>query len=92
MDIDNTVEQLEIYNNNYKWIIDESEKILNEIENLDNFNNNNKKYINLCKKLKELQIRFNHCKSEYDNLFKNINNYFQDKYGITLDPTSSNDI
>jgi len=86
MDLEYTIDQLELHNSNYEWIINESEKILCEIDELDDSDRDSKKYDMLVNKLKELQIRFNKSKSQYNELFEHINKYFEDKYGITFEP------
>lgn len=84
MDTEYTLQQVDLYNKNYEWIIRESENILNKIDELDNSNSSFKEYETLTKKLIELQNRFKRSQIEYNKLFKEINNYFEDKHGISL--------
>lgn len=91
MDLDYTLDQLEQHNNNYVWIIEESNKILKQIDDLDNLSSKNSKYNLLCNKLTELQKRFVRSKIEYNKLYNEISQYFEEKYGITFEPFLEDD-
>jgi len=91
MDVDYTLEQLEFHNKNYEWIVDESNKILKQIDDLPDTPYFNFKFKMLSNKLLELQKRFNRSKDEYNKLYREVNKYFEEKYGITFEPFLEDD-
>lgn len=77
------LEQLETLNQNYLWIIKESEKILKQVNmamdkgDMDAVNNLRDKFL-------ELENRHSRDKITYNTLIKQSRLYFKKKYGIDL--------
>lgn len=83
MNVEELLEQLEVLNQNYLWIIKESEKILAQINkamDVGNFELVN----TLRDKFLELENRHNRDKITYNSLIKQSRQYFRKKYGIDL--------
>lgn len=85
MNIDDLLNKLDILNNNYKWIINESNKIAEAVEELDKEENfDTEQYEKYCKRFLELENRYAKDKKEFSKTFKEVKKYFKLKYGMDI--------
>lgn len=84
MNTELTIEQLEMFNKTYEWIISETSRIQKEILNLKSNEFGSIKHKQLEKKLDELQTRYNSNKDHYNSIIKEIQKYFEDKHNINI--------
>lgn len=85
MNIDDLLNKLDILNNNYKWVILESNKIAEEVEKLDAkpaFDA--AMYENYCKQFLELERRYENDKKEFKKTFNEVRKYFKEKYKMDI--------
>jgi len=85
MNIDNLLIKLDILNENYKWVIRESNKIAEAVENLDKQEVfDSKQYEKYCRRFLELELRYANDKKEFSKTFKQVKLYFKEKYGMDI--------
>jgi hypothetical protein len=85
MNIDNLLAKLDVLNNNYKWVISESNKIAEEVEKLDKEEHfNTELYEKYCRQFLELELRYANDKREFSKTFKEVKKYFKTKYGMDI--------
>lgn len=84
MDTDFTIEQLEMFNKTYEWIISETSKIQKEILKLKDSEFGTAKHLKLEKDLDELQNRYSSNKDHYNKIIEDIKKYFEDKHNIDI--------
>jgi len=85
MDIDYYLEQIEMHNSSYEWIVRESEKVAVELKALDKQEEFDfDKYEKITKRFMELEDRFKRNKKDYDAVVSQVRAYFSDKHGIDL--------
>lgn len=83
LSVNSLLEQLEILNQNYIWIIRESEKLLNNINTA--MANEDMETVNVLRdKFLELENRHNRDKITYNSLIRQSREYFRKKHGIDL--------
>lgn len=83
MSVDHLIEQLEVLNKNYLWIIKESEKILDQFNKAMNEGDMDK-VNDLRDMFMELENRHNNDKITYNKLIRQSREYFKQKHGIDL--------
>lgn len=83
MNVNNLIDQLNILNQNYLWIIKEGEKILKEI-NIAMELNDMDKVNSLRDRFIELENRHTRDKITYNKLIRESREYFRKKHGIDL--------
>jgi len=85
IDIDYYLEQIELHNASYEWIVRESEKVAVELKELDKQKHfDADKYEKITKRFMELEDRFKRNKKDYDAVVNQVRAYFNDKHGIDL--------
>lgn len=84
MNTEHTLEQLEMYNNTYEWIVKETDNIQKQILKMDKSDFGSKKYFSLIKQLDELQNRYNSNKVKYNEIVNEIRKYFEDKHNLDI--------
>lgn len=84
MNTDLTIEQLEMFNKTYEWIISETTTIQKEILNLKKSEYGSQKHKVLEKRLDELQNRYESNKDHYNKIILEIQKYFEDKHNIDI--------
>jgi len=85
MDIDYFLEQIEMHNSSYEWIVRESEKVAVELKILDKQKKFDAyKYDTVVKRFMELEDRFKRNKKDYDAVVDQVRAYFNDKHGIDI--------
>lgn len=85
MDIEYYLEQIELHNSSYEWIVKECEKVAIELKALDKeevFRAN--EYDRVIKRFLELEDRFKRNKKDYDAVVNQVRAYFNDKHGIDI--------
>jgi predicted deacetylase len=83
--IDEILEQIEIHNKSYEWIVREAEQIANEIKRLDLLEDfDSQGYEIAVKKFMEIEQRFKRNKKDYDMIVNRVRVYFNDKHGIDI--------
>lgn len=83
MNIEQLLEQLEVLNQNYLWIIKESEKILKQVN--EAMDRGDMEKVNVLRdKFLELENRHERDRITYNNLIRQSREYFRKKYGIDL--------
>ncbi|NBO98946.1 MAG: hypothetical protein EBU90_02290 [Proteobacteria bacterium] len=81
--VDKLLEQLELLNQNYLWIIKEGEKILSQINKAMDVGDMNAVNV-LRDKFIELENRHNRDRITYNKIIGDSREYFRKKYGIDL--------
>jgi len=81
--VDKLLEQLELLNQNYLWIIKEGEKILSQINKAMDVGDMNAVNV-LRDKFIELENRHNRDRITYNKIIRDSREYFRKKYGIDL--------
>lgn len=85
MEIDYLLEQIELHNSSYEWIVRESEKVAVELKALDKKKKFDADAYNLLvKRFMELEDRFKRNKKDYNAVISNVRAYFNDKHGIDI--------
>lgn len=90
--VDYLLEQIELHNSSYEWIVRESEKIAVHIKALDQKEFDAAAYDKVVKRFLELEIRYKRNKKEYDAVVKQVKTYFDDKHGIDIMGLLNDDI
>jgi len=84
MDVDYLLEQIEIHNSSYEWIVRESDKVAREIKALDQKEFDADAYDRVTKRFLEIDMRYKRNKKDYDAVVKQVRTYFDDKHGIDI--------
>jgi len=84
MDVDYLLEQIELHNSSYEWIVRESDKVAKEIKALDQREFDADAYDRVIKRFLEIDMRYKRNKKDYDAVVKQVRTYFDDKHGIDI--------
>ena len=84
MDVDYLLEQIELHNSSYEWIVRESNKVAKEIKALDQKEFDSEAYDKVTKRFLEIDMRYKRNKKDYDAVVKQVRTYFDDKHGIDI--------
>jgi hypothetical protein len=84
MNVDYLLQQIELHNMNYEWIVRESDKVASEIQVLDQKEFDAAAYDNVVKRFLELEVRYKRNKKDYDAVVQQVRTYFDDKHGIDI--------
>lgn len=85
MNIEDMLQQMEMYNASYEWAVRESEKIAKCIAKLNAQTNFDADRYHACTtKLMELQLRYARNKRNYNALLHQARQYFCDNHGIDI--------
>jgi len=84
LDIDQILQQIELHNSTYEWIVRESDKIAAKITELDKRKFDPEAYDKLSKQFLELQSRFERDRKDYDKVVATVRSYFNEKHGIDI--------
>ena len=85
MDVDTLCEQMNIYHENYEWIIRESERIVAQFNVLDKATVfHPRKYEVLTQKYMELIQRYTRDKQDYNKIMGVARTDFQDTHGVDI--------
>lgn len=90
--IDELLEQIELHNKSYEWIVREGDRIAKEIKRLDgqkHFDADG--YEQAVKRFMEIENRFKRNKKDYDAVIDKVRSYFNDKHGIDIIGILDND-
>jgi chromosome segregation ATPase len=85
MNVDYLLEQIELHNSTYEWIVKESQKIAEEIKKYSSKNTFNSNKLNkLTNQFIELENRFKSNRTKYNEVIAQVREYFNDKHGIDI--------
>ena len=84
MKVDYLLEQIELHNASYEWIVRESDKVASEIKALDQKEFDAAAYDEVVKRFLELEVRYKRNKKDYDAVVMQVRAYFDDKHGIDI--------
>jgi hypothetical protein len=84
LDIEYILQQIELHNLTYEWIVRESDKIAAKMTELDKHEFDPVAYDKLSKQFLELQERFDRDRKGYDKIVATVRRYFNDKHGIDI--------
>ena len=84
MNTETILEQLELFNSTYEWIVEETDKIQKQILKMNKSEYGTKKHYDLTRKLDELQSRYNSNKIKYNEVISEVRKYFEDKHNIDI--------
>lgn len=84
MNTEQILEQLEMFNKSYEWVIDEADKVQKQIFKMKKSDYGSKKYYLLSKQLDELQNRYNSNKVKYNEIVSEVRKYFEDKHNLDI--------
>jgi hypothetical protein len=84
MEVDYLLQQIELHNMSYEWIIVESDKVAAQIKTLDQKEFDAKAYDKVVKRFLELELRYKRNKKEYDAVIAQVRTYFDHKHGIDI--------
>jgi hypothetical protein len=84
MNVDYLLQQIELHNMSYEWIVRESDKVASEIRVLDQKEFNAAAYDKVVKRFLELEVRYKRNKKDYDAVMQQVRTYFDDKHGIDI--------
>jgi hypothetical protein len=84
MKVNYLLEQIELHNMSYEWIIVESDEVAAQIKALDQKDFNAKAYDKVVKRFLELELRYKRNKKEYDAVVLQVRAYFDHEHGIDI--------
>ena len=84
MNTDKILNQIQIHQQTFAWIIKETESIVKEVLDMDNQVFNADRYNDLSKKLLELQLRYQQDRKQYSKSIRDLKKHFKKTYDIDI--------